>query len=280
MVINIIKADFISELYILAILRRIKILFKGERKLKSKILKSGVIFLVGALIVLLIGTSFSQISVMGINKNINIKTVELKENGNNITFDLKYPEVQFENEHVKNKINIALKEQIYEFKKYIEDIYNETMSTTPKEIVENSASFDFKGMSTFEYEVVDNILSIRLNLIQFTGGAHPMTYVRDFNFDLNTGNVVKFKDLFNEEGKKTYKQIVDKIIVDTMNSNPDNYFTTEFKGIGDNVQYYLTKDNVVIFYQLYELAPYAAGIPEFKIPYETFKGLINVDPSK
>ena len=107
-----------------------------------------------------------------------------------------------------------------------------------------------------------------------------MTYRRDFNFDLKTGNVLKFGDLFNEEGKKVYKDKVDSIIRNVIEENPDNYFVNEFKGIGDNVQYYLTKDNIVIFYQLYELAPYSAGIPEFKIPYSVFGGNINVDPLK
>jgi hypothetical protein len=31
--------------------------------------------------------------------------------------------------------------------------------------------------------------------------------------------------------------------------------------------YYLTKDGVVIYFQQYDIAPYAAGLPTFLIPY-------------
>ena len=65
-----------------------------------------------------------------------------------------------------------------------------------------------------------------------------------------------------------------------MNESPENYFIDVFKGIGDNVQYYLTKDDIVIFFQLYEIAPYSAGIPEFKIPYSVFKDELIIDNLK
>ena len=30
----------------------------------------------------------------------------------------------------------------------------------------------------------------------------------------------------------------------------------------------MTPDGLVVFFQLYELAPYAWGFPQFKVPYE------------
>ena len=107
-----------------------------------------------------------------------------------------------------------------------------------------------------------------------------MAFVKNYNFDLNTGEVLKIEDIFNEEGKKNYKEVIDKIILDKMNESPENYFIDDFKGIGDNVQYYLTKDDIVIFFQLYEIAPYSAGIPEFKIPYSVFKDELIIDNLK
>lgn len=209
-----------------------------------------------------------------------IVTREIKEKGDRFELNLKYPKVKLENKEVQKKINKVIKRQVNDFKKYIKDMYNDAMSNTPKELIENSASFDYKGITDFDCEVVGNVLSIRMSLIQFTGGAHPMTYVKEFNFDLNTGEVLKLEDLFNEEGKNTYKDIVNKFIKDKMNENPDNYFIDQFKGIGDNVQFYLTESNVVVFYQLYDLAPYSAGIPEFYIPYELFGETISTNLKK
>ena len=196
----------------------------------NKSFKINMVIIIGSILLFLV-LSYSEYMVRAIkpnNGNISVKSLEIKESSDGMSFDLKYPEVEYGDNIVKDKINGSLRAQVLEFKQYIEDIYKEFISSTPKELVDNSISSEFRGMSDFEYEIIDNILSIRLNLIQFTGGAHPMTY----------------------------------------------------RSIGDNVQYYLTKDNIVIFYQLYELAPYSAGIPEFKIPYSVFGGNINVDPLK
>mgnify|MGYP005795289675 CR=1 FL=1 len=246
--------------------------------MKLSIFKFGGFILIFMLLTLCFGLNFSFAKVN--NKGIVVNTLNLKENNKRIEFDFKYPEVKMGNEHVQNKINILIKGDIYEFKKYIEDIYNESINIYPEEIVKTSPSFNYKGMSTFEYEIVDNILSLRVTLIQFTGGAHPMAFVKNYNFDLNTGEVLKIEDIFNEEGKKNYKEVIDKIILDKMNESPENYFIDDFKGIGDNVQYYLTKDDIVIFFQLYEIAPYSAGIPEFKIPYSVFKDELIIDNLK
>lgn len=210
-------------------------------------------------------------------KDIQVKvdTKTISESNKNLTFDLKYPEVKLDNEQAQNKINIKLKEDIYEFKGYVESILKESLQTFPQDVIDNSSSFNYEGKSTFEYEVVGNVLSIRMTLIDFTGGAHPMTYLRGYNFDLTTGNILTLEDLFNEKGKDHYKEMIDKIIIDKMNETPDNYFVDEFKGLGKNPQYYLTNEGIVVFFQLYEIAPYVAGIPKFFVPYSKVEGELN-----
>ena len=65
-----------------------------------------------------------------------------------------------------------------------------------------------------------------------------------------------------------YSDIINKKIKEEISKNPENYFDSgnEFKGISENQSFYIEGDNLVIYYQLYDIAPYAFGIPEFKIP--------------
>lgn len=240
--------------------------------MKLKFFKIGVFVLSFMWVVFGIGSFYANAN----NNEVIINTLNLKESVKRIKFDLKYPEIKVSNEHVQNKINVLLKQGIYDFKKYLEDIYNEAISMYSEEIVKNSKSFNYEGTSNFEYEVVNGVLSIRMVFTQFTGGAHPMTYMKSYNFDLKSGNILKLEEIFNDNGKRVYKEIIDNEIKDKINGNPDNYFIDEFKGVNENTQYYLTKDGVVVFFQLYELAPYSAGIPEFKIPYEIFKDKLNI----
>jgi hypothetical protein len=37
---------------------------------------------------------------------------------------------------------------------------------------------------------------------------------------------------------------------------------------GSDQHFYMTDDALVIFFDLYEIAPYASGIPTFEIPYD------------
>ena len=203
-------------------------------------------------------------------KSAVVSNKELNEHSKTLDFNLNYPEVKLDDEHVQNKINITLKQEIYGFKKSIEDIHKESIAIHP-------TAFKYSGSSSFKYKIIDNVLSVKVNLDQFTGGAHPMTFIRTYNFDLNTGNILKLEEIFNQEGKKIYKNKINKIITDKMYENPDNYFIDEFKGINENTQYYLDEDNIIIFFQLYEIAPYTAGIPEFKIPYSEFKENIKIN---
>ena len=45
----------------------------------------------------------------------------------------------------------------------------------------------------------------------------------------------------------------------------------DFKGINEKSLYYLDNDNLVIYFQEYEIGPYVSGIIEFKIPLSEFK---------
>lgn len=244
----------------------------GGIRLKSKFFKIGVFVLSFMLVIFGIGSFYVKAS----NNEVTVKTLSLKESVKSISFDLKYPEVKISNDHVQNKVNASLKQGIYDFKKYLEDVYNEATSMYSDKIVKTSSSFNYEGSSNFEYEVVNGFLSVRMMFTQFTGGAHPMTYMKSYNFDLKSGDSLNIEEIFNEDGKKVYKDIIDKEIKDKINNNPDIYFADEFKGVNENTQYYLTKDGVVVFFQLYELAPYSAGIPEFKISYDLLKDKLSI----
>lgn len=231
--------------------------------------------LIGLVIVCFISAiKFNVVSSKGTKEKLVVNTEKIIEDSNKIVFDLKYPQIKLKDENVQNKINNLIKQHVYEFKKDLEGFYKATYEN------ENDTdlifSYKFEGLSDFKYEVVSDILSLTISFSQFTGGAHPMTYVRDYNFDLNTGKLVQLNELFNEEGKKIYKKVIDNFIIDQINKNPENYFKDEFKGIKEDSQFYLTKDSIVVFFQLYEIAPYSSGITEFKIPFSSFGDVINI----
>ena len=69
-----------------------------------------------------------------------------------------------------------------------------------------------------------------------------------------------------------YKSVINGEIKKKIADSPEKYFESadKFKGIDDNQGYYIEDDAIVIYYQQYDIAPYVAGIPEFKIQLNKF----------
>ena len=65
-----------------------------------------------------------------------------------------------------------------------------------------------------------------------------------------------------------YKKIINREIKKQIKLNPQIYFDNGeiFKTISDDQTFYIIEDRIVIFFGLYEIAPYSSGIRYFKIP--------------
>lgn len=121
----------------------------------------------------------------------------------------------------------------------------------------------------------NNVMSIPIKKYEFTGGAHGMTYLDSYNYNLNTGYKLKLSDLFIKN--IDYKNIVNSFIKDSISKDPEKYFEGDegFKGISDNQQFYIENDGVVVYFNLYDIAPYYVGIPKFKLSFKDFRQYFN-----
>jgi hypothetical protein len=90
-------------------------------------------------------------------------------------------------------------------------------------------------------------------------------------YDLQTGQKIRLQDLFRP-GQNWRRLIIEQIMLiadKRMSEDPvyfDNYRELIVKNFNEN-SFYLTPAGVVIYYQQYEVGPYAIGIVEFEIPY-------------
>ena len=114
------------------------------------------------------------------------------------------------------------------------------------------------------------LLSLYNDYYEYLGGAHGMTTRTSYTVDKDKESLITLKELFVQGYQ--YSDIINKKIKEEISKNPENYFDSgnEFKGISENQSFYIEGDNLVIYYQLYDISPYAFGIPEFKIPLSIF----------
>lgn len=251
-----------------------------------------------SVLISLIGTSYvyANIEYKNYNKDSNfltyysykqlsandIFTIEEKtDNENNKFFkaDIKYP-------YLKIKSNYNKKDDTQT--KIIQNI-NSTISntvTTAKDKIEKDSEEYKKSYEAdsnkdntikYQYEAIynykiaynkNNILSIPLTMYEFTGGAHGLTNIKSFNYDLLKGKELKLEDLF--KANSNYKEVINNHIKEEISKQPENYFQGQdgFSSIKDNQDFYISDEGIVIYFSLYDIAPYSSGIPMFTITWD------------
>lgn len=140
--------------------------------------------------------------------------------------------------------------------------------------------FDFNLHSflrTFSSPRVDHrYTSIVLDEYQFSGCAHGMTVRKGNTWDLTAGKQVPLSYFFRKES--SYKKILMENICREMELQQKKqeilFFENPLKKAKQyfhEEHYYLTHDAIVIFYPLYTIAPYHAGILSYQVPFSMFE---------
>ena len=139
---------------------------------------------------------------------------------------------------------------------------------------------NFVANSTFEIKKNrDDVISILVKYYKYSGGAHGYYEYIPYNIDLRKGNFIALKDIFKDN--VDYKMIINKEIenqIKEMRKN-EKYIDKiyEFHGIKENQKFYLQDGKIVIFFDLYDIAPYAAGVPEFPITSKNIENQIELE---
>lgn len=143
------------------------------------------------------------------------------------------------------------------------------------------------GMSSYldvGYSVqwaTDDLISIRFTNGIFEGGAHPNYFSKTLNFDLKSGREINLPDLFLP--KSNYlKAISDYSIADLKtrvgDMSDDEWLKT---GAGAKAENYsswnLTKKGLMINFDPYQVAAYAAGMQTVIVPYDKLRAVWRKD---
>ena len=121
-------------------------------------------------------------------------------------------------------------------------------------------------------------LSISItSYIYMNGAAHPSNQVQIQNFDLQTGEIINMRDLFNTGYKEKLKRIVEREFIkehgyESWDFTPRN---GSFK-LSENFS--IGKKGLSFFYNEYEIGCYAAGAPELTISWKDLLPLMKENP--
>lgn len=178
---------------------------------------------------------------------VNIRTMEISEGPDKKVL---YPQAKgMENQRMEKAVNETI---VYQVRQLIRQQVGNTPST-----VEQMAGF---------YEIKNNqrqVLSLSLsNYTYHYHAAHGMTYIKSLTFDLKKEKLCQLKDLF-KPGSDYVAKISNLIRVQI--KQRDIPLLDGFTAIKPNQDFYIADKALVIYFQLYEIAPYAAAFPMFPI---------------
>lgn len=124
----------------------------------------------------------------------------------------------------------------------------------------------FQGIVLFDVKLNQGgLLSLVVTVYTYTGGAHGMTTRNYINLDLTTGEPLKFPHLFADDAELARAAA---LIDAEVKAEPERFFIQGFSAdaFQPDQDFYLTPNQAVVCFGLYEIAPYVAGIQEFAVP--------------
>nr|WP_279344042.1 DUF3298 and DUF4163 domain-containing protein [Gramella jeungdoensis] len=203
------------------------------------------------------------------------KTIEKRlddchpEEGECTFISLSFPVAENGKDQVKN-----INENIHDFLRNTIDYQEDGGMESPEELAESFINnyketakefpeYDLPWEATINGKVIyndQNVICLQFNTDMFTGGAHGYRSTDYLNFDPENGKLLKKEDLFKEKFlafvEKDFRKKQNIPSDSNINSTGMLFEDDKFhlpKNIG------LTEDKVILHYNAYEIAPYAAG---------------------
>ncbi|PIR83830.1 hypothetical protein COU18_01995 [Candidatus Kaiserbacteria bacterium CG10_big_fil_rev_8_21_14_0_10_51_14] len=181
-------------------------------------------------------------------ETVHLTTQTVSEETSAYIVDVQYP--HFGIATIDTKIDARVNSAIAEFK---------TLPPNPPEMSSPQNELTIRFESPY---IGDDIVSFKLIISEYTGGAHPNSIFSGLNFDRETGRQLLQSDAFKMIGRTAQQVSVsvtaqlkaklgENMFEEGSNSNPENFSS-----------FLISEDKVTFIFQPYQVAAYAAGPQE------------------
>ena len=188
----------------------------------------------------------------------------------------------------KDYMNASPAEAVHEYKKNylanykdLENEYEEELKLRELEHDDDASFFSYyeKSSSSIVFNK-GNILSVRIDYSDYTGGAHGSSSKNCYVINLLTDKLLQESDIFYDD----YNDKITKIILDKITATNEVKRPKDLENIGFNVEDIIPNGNfladdkgITYIYNQYEIAPYVMGITTVFLPYEEISVFMKKD---
>jgi hypothetical protein len=190
-------------------------------------------------------------------------------------YTIKYPKfISVEYQTLANKLNALYRTKALMYERSnIMNLYQMAMVEYEYSAANNFPIHQFEAYTDFYVTYNQNCaVSLYFDQYEYAGGAHGLTVRYSDTWNLQKSKRIDLSELFPQ--KNNYREY----IIDTINQQIRNeisggnnpYFDNYSQLINETFKvnnFYLADNGVAIYFQQYDIAPYATGLPVFIIPY-------------
>jgi hypothetical protein len=196
---------------------------------------------------------------------------DVKERGPNYAIEVKYP-------YLGAIDNIKVNVDINNFIGNIVTNFKEQVGKPDAWKGDNALKIFYEP-----YEINKDYVSLRLEIMEYTGGAQPSITSNGFNYDFKNEKIINLSDVF--DSSKNYIQMIsDKSIQYLLKLNEIDNFSDKAwieegaSAIEQNYNIFtFNKDVIVFYFDQYQVAPYSSGRQQVIIPLSEIKSFLNKD---
>ncbi len=186
------------------------------------------------------------------------------------TIDYQYPFFKSENEKLSGKLN-KLNNRIKNFLDHAEiTFWGVDAKGTIKIIRESEASGKYELINRYEIlDTTNQLISLKFETYSFTLGAHGFTTINTYNFNPETGKTLSFTDIVELSSDTNLEKFNGLLLANF--TNPYDCFNEVPKVDSKYEKFTINPDHLIIYFEAYELGPYACGMAEIMISIDELK---------
>lgn len=188
-----------------------------------------------------------------------------------LTYEINYPCLIFDSSNTQiNKINSFYKAKAIEYANYCENtLFNLAVQQYLFDKENDYPVRIFDVVQDFEVTLLaDCIFSLYLDRYEYTGGAHGNTNRCSATWNLKCSQIISLSDLV--ACLPDCRTFIINEVQQQIEADPSFYFEDYpelIRKTFNSQSFYCTNEGIVVYYQKYDIAPYASGIRTFLIPY-------------
>ena len=185
-------------------------------------------------------------------------------------------------ENPKEVVKQYTEAYIREYRRDLEPMYLEDEKDKKDESSIGAWYSYYKGIESHVQLYEKNLLVYRIDYNEYTGGAHGIYMTTFLNMDLGLMRPLRSDDVFVGE----YQEPLTDLIWNQLMADNEAKTRAELEDMGygstgeiaPTENFYLDKDGVTFYYNVYDITPYAMGPVTVSIPFQMLEHMLGSNP--